>query len=84
MKLATLQVKLGQAYIAANEKNFGIAMENMTPFFADLSELRTAPGLSEAQRKTLEGVLARRDELVSDLATANPDVKAKLSGFTRP
>jgi hypothetical protein len=75
---AALLGKLGQVYIDINANNYGMAAEKVTPFFDGLAAfLETEPALAESQLQALRGILARRDEIVTDLAQANPQVRQK-------
>ena len=79
IELARLLGQLGQVYIDINANNFGMAAEKVTPFFNGLSTLlESDPALDETRLQALRGVLARRDEIVTDLAQANPQVRQKV------
>lgn len=77
--LANLLGQLGEVYVDINSNNFGVASEKVTPFFDGLSELLDSdPALAEPQLQALRGILSRRDEVVADLAQANPQVRQKV------
>ena len=77
--LAVLLGKLGQVYVDINANNFGMATEKVTPFFDGLAALlESDPALTEPQLRALRGILSRRDEIVTDLARANPQVRQKV------
>jgi hypothetical protein len=79
LEMADLSGKLGLVYIDVNQNNFGMAADKVTPFFDGLAGfLESQPGLPDQQIQGLREVLARRDEIVSDLARANPDVRDKI------
>lgn len=83
--LASLLGQLGEVYVDINANNFGVAAEKVTPFFDGLSRLlESDPDLTQPQLQTLRGILSRRDEIVADLAQANPQVRQKVGQmFTR-
>ena len=77
--LATLLGQLGEVYVDINANNFGMAAEKVTPFFDGLSALlESDPALTEPQLQALRSILSRRDEIVTDLARANPQVRQKV------
>ncbi|HEX9724057.1 MAG TPA: hypothetical protein VGC53_07215 [Vicinamibacteria bacterium] len=79
VSLATLLGQLGQVYVDINANNFGMAAEKVTPFFNGLSALlESDPALSEPRLQALRGISSRRDEIVTDLAQANPQVRQKV------
>jgi len=76
---AALLGQLGRVYIDLNANNYGMAAEKVTPFFDGLSDfLESDPSLTDAQLQALRGILTRRDEIVTDLAQANPQVRQKV------
>lgn len=80
LSLATLQVQLGMMSNEVNRDNYGLAAQMATPFFDGVSPLiaATDPADQEVAR-SLQTMLSRRDEITSDLAQANPQVKTKLA-----
>jgi hypothetical protein len=77
--LANLFGQLGEVYVDINANNFGMAAEKVTPFFDGLSALlESDPALTQPQLQALRGILSRRDEIVTDLARANPQVRQKV------
>lgn len=77
--LATLLGQLGEVYIDINANNFGMAAEKVTPFFDGLSALlESDPALTEPQLQAFRSILSRRDEIVTDLARANSQVRQKV------
>ncbi len=77
--MAELLGKLGQIFIDVNDNNFGIAADKVTPFFDGLATyLEASPSLPESKLRALRGISARRDEIVTDLARANPQVRKKV------
>jgi hypothetical protein len=77
--MAELLGKLGQIFIDVNNNNFGIAADKVTPFFDGLTTyLDASPSLSESKLQALRAISARRDEIVTDLARANPQVREKV------
>ncbi len=77
--LANLFGQLGEVYVDINANNFGMAAEKVTPFFDGLSALlESDPALTELQLQALRSILSRRDEIVTDLARANPQVRQKV------
>jgi len=78
LAFAQLQVQLGMMSLEVNRDNYGMAAQLATPFFDGVSAAIAGaadPNVSLA----LQAVLARRDELTSDMAQANPEVKTKLA-----
>lgn len=77
--MAELLGKLGQIFVDVNDNNFGIAADKVTPFFDGLATyLEASPSLPESKLEALRGISARRDEIVTDLARANPQVRKKV------
>ncbi len=77
--MAELLGKLGQIFIDVNNNNFGIAANKVTPFFDGLATyLEASPSLPESKLQVLRDISARRDEIVTDLARANPQVRKKV------
>ena len=77
--MADLLGRLGEIFIDVNDNNFGIAADKVTPFFDGLtSYLEKSPSLSESKLQALKSISARRDEIVTDLARANPQVRKKV------
>lgn len=77
--LATLLGELGGVYVDINANNFGVAAEKISPFFDGLSDLlESEPALADTQLQALRSILSRRDEIVADLAQANPQVRQKV------
>ena len=77
--MAELLGKLGQIFIDVNNNNFGIAADKVTPFFDGLATyLAASPSLRESKLQALRDISARRDEIVTDLARANPQVRKKV------
>lgn len=80
LKLADLGAKLGRIYAEVQQQNFGVANEKATPFFNGLQELlNSSPELEASERAALREVLARRDEVISELAKASPEIKNKMA-----
>jgi len=77
--MAELLGKLGQIFIDVNDNNFGMAADKVTPFFDGLAMyLEATPSLPESKLRVLRDISARRDEIVTDLARANPQVRKKV------
>ena len=85
VSVAALLGQLGEVYVDVNANNFGVAAEKVTPFFDGLSSLlESDPALGASRAQALRDILSRRDEIVSDLAQANPEVRRKVGQmFTR-
>jgi hypothetical protein len=78
LKLADLRGHLGMASYEANRNNYANAAQQSTEFFNVL--LETIGNTSDAPLKqNLEKFLARRDEITTNLAQADPAVKEKLA-----
>jgi hypothetical protein len=76
-RLAELTARLGGVMVKVDEGDFAMAREKSTPFFDALREARAATPAGQAQQ-ALAGVLARRDEITSDLAMSNQRAAPKL------
>jgi hypothetical protein len=78
LRLSDLQGHLGMASYEANRNNYASAAQQSTEFFNGLRE--TINSIDDATLKqNLEKVLARRDEITTNLAQADPAVKEKLA-----
>jgi hypothetical protein len=78
LKLADLRGHLGMASYEANRNNYANAAQQSTEFFNGLRE--TISSTNDASLKqNLEKFLARRDEITTNLAQADPAVKEKLA-----
>jgi hypothetical protein len=78
LKLADLRGHLGMASYEANRNNYANAAQQSTDFFNGLRE--TINDASDATLKqNLEKIAARRDEITTNLAQADPAVKEKLA-----
>jgi hypothetical protein len=78
LALAALQVQLGAMSYEVNRNNYGLASQLTTPFFDAVRAAIASPADHDVTQ-VLEAVLARRDEITSDLARANPGVKPKIA-----
>jgi hypothetical protein len=78
LALATLQVQLGMMSYEVNRDNYGLAAQLATPFFDGVRSAIADPG-EQAVTQSLQAVLARRDEITSDLAQVNAGVKTKIA-----
>lgn len=76
--LATLQVQLGMMSYEVNRDNYGLAAQLATPFFDGVRSAIAGPADQDVM-PSLQAVLARRDEITSDLAQANAGVKTKIA-----
>ena len=77
LQVALLQAKLGMMLIEVEQNNYGKAKERSTEFFDDLRQTATAVR-DDRRREVLMAVLARRDEITSDLTSLNPETATKL------
>ena len=80
LALTGLQAQLGMMSVEVNRDNYGLAAGLATPFFAGVRTAIADPANQEAMA-SLQGVLARRDEITSDLAQAKPAVKDKIAAL---
>jgi hypothetical protein len=78
LALATLQLQLGMMSYHVNRDNYGLAAQLATPFFDGVRSAIAEPTDPEVTR-SLQAILARRDEMTSDLARANQGVKTKIA-----
>ena len=78
LALATLQVQLARMSYEVSRDNYGLAAQLATRFF-DGAPAVIAGAPDQAVTPPLQAALARRDEITSDLAQANPEVKTKIA-----
>jgi hypothetical protein len=78
LRLSDLQGHLGMASYEANRNNYASAAQQSTEFFNGLREMIDNTG-DATLKQSLEKVLARRDEITTNLAQADPAVKEKLA-----
>jgi flagellar biosynthesis component FlhA len=77
LRVATLQNDLGMILVEVTQNNFGIAKDRSSRFFDDLQQA-TSSVSDNNLRQTLITMLARRNEITSDLTRLNPEIAAKL------
>lgn len=78
LKFSDLQGHLGMASYEANRNNYASAAQQSTEFFNSLRD--TISNTEDATLKqSLEKLFARRDEITTNLAQADPAVKEKLA-----
>jgi hypothetical protein len=78
LALATIQVQLGMMSYEVNRDNYGLAAQLATPFFDGVRSAIAGPA-DQKVTESLRAVLARRDEITSDLAKANAGAKQKIA-----
>lgn len=78
LELAAVQVQLGMMSYEVNRDNYGLAAQLATPFFDGVRSAAARPA-DQNVTQALQAVLARRDEITSDLAQANAGVKTKIA-----
>lgn len=78
LKLADLRGRIGMASYEANRNNYASAAGYSSEFFNLLAEIINAGG-DDALKQKLQPMLARRDEITTNLAQADPSVKDKLA-----
>ncbi len=78
VRLADLRDKIGMASYEVNRNNYASAAEFAGLFFDSLQKL-IGEARDEALKQKLQPVLARRDEITTNLAQADPVVKEKLA-----
>jgi hypothetical protein len=78
LAMAEIQVQLGMMSYEVSRDNYGLAAELATPFFDGVRSAISDPA-DPPVTKSLQAVLARRDEITSDLAQANAGVKTKIA-----
>jgi hypothetical protein len=78
LAFASLQVQLGMMSYEVNRDNYGLAAQLATPFFDGARSAAASPA-DQTVTQSLQAVLARRDEITSDLAKANAGVKSKIA-----
>lgn len=80
LRLAELNNQLGMLMIMTQEKNFGEARALSTQFFNGLRQFIQDTG-DNSLRAKLTAIINRRDEITSDLTTADAGVTDKLRAF---
>jgi hypothetical protein len=78
LKLTDLRGRIGMASYEANRNNYANAAAFSSEFFNLLAETVNA-STDDALRQRLQPLLARRDEITTNLAQADPSVKDKLA-----
>lgn len=78
VRLADLRDKIGMASYEVNRNNYANATEFCGSFFDGLAKLFTE-SRDDALKQKLQPTLARRDEITTNLAQADPIVKEKLA-----
>jgi hypothetical protein len=78
LAFARLQVQLVMMSYEVNRDNYGLAAKLATPFFDGVPAV-IAGAANPNVTQALQQALARRDELTSDLAQANAEVKTKIA-----
>lgn len=78
LELAALQVQLGMMSYEVNRDNYGLAAQLATPFFDGVQSAVAGP-VDQHVTQSLQTVLARRDEIMSNLAAADTGVKTKIA-----
>lgn len=76
--VSEIQIQLGMMSYEVNRDNYGLAAQVATVFF-DRVRAESGGPADQEMTKALQAVLARRDEITSDLALASPAVKAKIA-----
>jgi hypothetical protein len=78
LAVASLQIQLGMMSYEVNRDNYGLAAQAATPFFDGVRSAIAYPANPDVTQ-ALQAVLARRDEITSDLAQVNAGVKTKIA-----
>jgi hypothetical protein len=78
LRLADLRGQLGMASYEANRNNYANGAQHSTAFFNGLRETINNTD-DQTLKQNLERIIARRDEITSNLAEADPAVKEKLA-----
>lgn len=78
LKLTDLRGRIGMASYEANRNNYANAAAFSSEFFNLLAETVNA-STDDALKQRLQPLLARRDEITTNLAQADPSVKDKLA-----
>jgi hypothetical protein len=80
LKLADLGGRVGMASYEVNRNNYASAAQFSSEFFNQLAAMINT-GEDDALSQRLQLLLARRDEITTNLAQADPSVKDKLAGM---
>ena len=78
LKLADLRGRIGMTSYEANRNNYANAAQFSSDFFNLLAEM-IGSSRDDALKQKLQPLLARRDEITTNLAQADPSVKDKLA-----
>ncbi|HSE99246.1 MAG TPA: hypothetical protein VLD57_13335 [Blastocatellia bacterium] len=78
LKMADLRGRIGMASYEANRNNYANAAQFSSEFFNQVAEIVNAGG-DDSVKQRLQPILARRDEVTTNLAQADPSVKDKLA-----
>ena len=78
VRLADLRDNIGMASYEVNRNNYATATEFAGIFFDNLQKM-IGEARDEAFKQKLQPLLARRDEITTNLAQADPVVKEKLA-----
>jgi hypothetical protein len=80
LELSELRAQLGIISYEANRNNYGTAAQLSSEFFDGVS--RAVDSTSDPRmREKLQGLLAQRDQITTELAQVNPAVKEKLANM---
>jgi hypothetical protein len=87
---AELRDLIAQAYVQANQKNFGLAADTVSRYFNRAREVANQTG-NAATKSGLESALGLRDKVTAELAKGDPavlsdlqDLFSKTQQATRP
>ena len=78
LKMADLRGRIGMSSYEANRNNYANAAQFSSEFFNQVAEIINTEG-DDSVKQRLQSILARRDEITTNLAQADPSVKDKLA-----
>jgi membrane-bound ClpP family serine protease len=76
VRMAQVEGQIGAALAEAQRSNYEQARQRMTEVYSELQA--ATPALQGAQRRTVDAILAERDEMVTLLARAAPESRERL------
>lgn len=76
VRMAQVEGQIGAALAEAQRSNYEQARQRMTEVYTELQAV--TPALQGTQRRTVEAILAERDEMVTLLARAAPESRERL------
>jgi len=80
LRLSVLENELGMILVDVLQNNFGTAKERASNFFNRIHETQTAT-TDDSLQKRMNSALKRRDEIIADLTSLNPQTADKITAL---